>query len=37
MSDIERLNADLRITGMTIGKHPITFVREELTRAGVTP
>jgi error-prone DNA polymerase len=37
MSDIERLNADLRITGMTIGKHPMTFVREELTRAGVTP
>jgi error-prone DNA polymerase len=37
MSDIERLNTDLRITGMTIGKHPMTFVREELTREGVTP
>ncbi len=36
MSDEERLVADFRGTGMTVGPHPMRYRREELQRAGVT-
>jgi error-prone DNA polymerase len=35
MSDLERLNADFQGTSLTIGKHPLSFWREELDRKGV--
>ena len=31
----ERVNADFRGTGMTIGKHPLAYRREELNKLGV--
>ena len=37
MTDDERLRADVRGTGVTIGKHPIAYHRERLNRMGVTP
>ena len=37
MTDDERLKADVRGTGVTIGKHPIAYHRERLNRLGVTP
>ena len=33
----ERLNADFSGTGFTIGKHPMTYRREEMNALGVTP
>jgi error-prone DNA polymerase len=32
----ERVNADFRGTGLTIGKHPLAYRREELNNLGVT-
>jgi error-prone DNA polymerase len=37
MTDDERLRADVRGTGVTIGKHPIAYHRERLNAMGVTP
>jgi error-prone DNA polymerase len=31
----ERVNADFRGTGLTIGKHPLAYRREELNKLGV--
>lgn len=35
MTELETVGADLWATGISIGKHPTEFVREELTRQGV--
>ncbi len=35
MEGLELTEADLRKTGISIGKHPMTFVREELNRRGI--
>ena len=35
MTEAERVEADLRATGLTIGKHPLRFLRQELGRSGV--
>jgi error-prone DNA polymerase len=32
----ERLNADFRGTGLTIGRHPMAYRRDELNKRGVT-
>ncbi len=37
MTDDERLKADVRGTGVTIGKHPMAYHRERLNKLGVTP
>jgi len=37
MNTDERLWADYRGTGLTIGKHPMAFHRENLNALGVTP
>ena len=37
MTEIERVMADIRITGMSIGKHPMRFVRSMLDQRGVVP
>jgi error-prone DNA polymerase len=37
MTPDERLNADFRGTGLTIGKHPMALRRDEMNRLGVTP
>lgn len=37
MTDTERLNADLKGTGVTIGKHPMAYHRERLNSLGVVP
>jgi len=37
MTPDERLSADFRGTGLTIGKHPMALRREEMNRLGVTP
>ena len=36
MNTVERLSADFRNTGLTIGPHPVSFHREHLNRLGVT-
>jgi error-prone DNA polymerase len=36
MNATERLAADFRNTGLTIGPHPMSFQREEMNRMGVT-
>jgi len=36
MTDFERLDADYRGTGVTIGKHPMAFRREEMRARGVS-
>jgi error-prone DNA polymerase len=36
MTDIERLDADFRGTGVTIGRHPMAFRREEMRARGVS-
>jgi error-prone DNA polymerase len=36
MDATERLSADFRNTGMTIGPHPMSFQRERMNRLGVT-
>ncbi|MBX3298930.1 MAG: error-prone DNA polymerase [Acidobacteria bacterium] len=35
MEGLELVDADLRRTGISIGKHPMAFVRDELTRRGI--
>ncbi|MEQ1921964.1 MAG: error-prone DNA polymerase [Pyrinomonadaceae bacterium] len=35
MEGIDLVEADLRKTGISIGKHPMAFVREELTKRGI--
>ncbi len=35
MKGLELIEADLRKTGISIGKHPMTFVREEMNRRGI--
>jgi error-prone DNA polymerase len=35
MSEAEEMSADFRGTGLSTGPHPMTFVRDELRRAGV--
>jgi error-prone DNA polymerase len=37
MNPLERLAADYRITGLTIGAHPMRIHRERMNRLGVTP
>ena len=37
MTEIERVMTDIRLTGMSIGKHPIRFVRAMLDHRGVVP
>jgi error-prone DNA polymerase len=37
MDALERLHADFRNTGMTIGPHPMRFQRERMNQLGVTP
>jgi len=37
MTVIERLDADLAGTGMTVGRHPMAHIREEMDRLGVIP
>ncbi len=36
MTIAERLNADYNGTGMTIGRHPMHFLREQMNELGVT-
>jgi error-prone DNA polymerase len=36
MTTEERLNADFRGTGLSIGKHPMAYRREEMTALGIT-
>jgi len=36
MTIIERLDADLARTGMTVGRHPMAHVRQEMDRLGIT-
>ncbi len=35
MEGLELVEADLRKTGISIGKHPMAFIREELNKRGV--
>ena len=35
MEGLELVDADLRKTGISIGKHPMAFIREEMTRQGI--
>ncbi len=35
MEGLELIEADLRKTGISIGKHPMVFIREELTKLGI--
>ena len=35
MSEWQRMEADLLTTSITIGKHPMAFLREELKQAGI--
>ena len=35
MTIVERVNADFRGTGLTIGRHPMAYRRDELNRIGV--
>lgn len=35
MDDIELMETDLKSTGLTIGKHPMTFLRKELNKRGI--
>ena len=35
MEDLELVEADLKKTGITIGKHPMAFLRQELSNRGV--
>ncbi len=36
MTDIERLDADFRGTGVTIGRHPMAFRRDEMRARGIS-
>ena len=35
MEDLQLVDADLRKTGISIGKHPVSFMREALKKQGV--
>ncbi len=35
LDGLDLIEADLKKTGISIGKHPMTFVREEMTRRGI--
>ena len=35
MTEWQRMEADLLTTSITIGKHPMTFLREEMKKAGI--
>ena len=35
MNPVERLHADFRVTGLTIGEHPMRFHRDQMKEAGV--
>ena len=35
MTEWQRMETDLITTGITIGKHPMAFLREELSKAGI--
>ena len=35
MEGLELIDADLRKTGISIGKHPMSFVRDEMTKLGI--
>ena len=35
MEGLELVDADLRKTGISIGKHPMAFVREDMTKLGI--
>ena len=35
MEGLELIDADLRKTGISIGKHPMAFIRDELTKRGI--
>ena len=35
MEGLELVDADLRQTGISIGKHPMSFVRDEMTKLGI--
>jgi len=35
MEGLELVDADLRKTGISIGKHPMAFIREEMTKKGI--
>ena len=35
MEGLELVDADLRKTGISIGRHPMSFVREEMTKLGI--
>jgi error-prone DNA polymerase len=35
MEGLELVDADLRKTGISIGKHPMAFVREDMTKMGI--
>ncbi|MEP7270690.1 MAG: error-prone DNA polymerase [Acidobacteriota bacterium] len=37
MTEMERVVTDLKLTGVSIGKHPIAFLRSRLDGRGVTP
>ena len=37
MTDSERLNMDFRGTHLTIGRHPMSFHRDQLNRLNVVP
>ena len=35
MEGLELVDADLRKTGISIGKHPMAFIRDEMTKQGI--
>ena len=35
MEGLELVDADLRKTGISIGKHPMAFIREDMTKLGI--
>ena len=35
MEGLQLVDADLRKTGISIGKHPMSFIRDEMTRRGI--
>lgn len=35
MEGLELVDADLRKTGISIGKHPMAFIRDEMTKLGI--
>ena len=35
MNGLQLVDADLRKTGISIGRHPMSFIREEMTKRGI--